>query len=270
MTLDPDRPPPYDPYDAPPDLFEQAGVPQPPTKRMLAAAAVGVIVVVAAVFATWYIASDQAADRSDRARLSRLEEGIETRDETITDLVDNYEALQDELAARGIESPTPPADDIVDSELRVPAPDGPTATQVAAAVADYCSVGDRCRGADGKSLSPSPTEVAAAVASYCSSGACTGARGEAGDPGASVTTTQIAAAVSDYCSTGACTGPVGPAGETGTQGPQGEPGAAGRGITTIACDDGDQLVVTYTDGTSEAVDGATACTGGPPVSVPPA
>lgn len=69
----------------------------------------------------------------------------------------------------------------------------------------------------------------------------TGAQGPTGDTGA----------------TGA-QGPPGPAGQDGTNGAPGADGSDGVGIASIACIDG-QLVVTLTDGTTQNVDGATAC-----------
>lgn len=55
----------------------------------------------------------------------------------------------------------------------------------------------------------------------------------------------------------ACRGPSGDTGNTGPEGPAGKdgaPGADGRGVQTITCAGG-QVVVTYTDGTTQTVDG---------------
>lgn len=56
-------------------------------------------------------------------------------------------------------------------------------------------------------------------------------------------------------------GPSGPAGDDGRDGKDGtdgKPGADGRGVASISCTDGD-LVVTFTDGASQTIDGATVC-----------
>lgn len=106
---------------------------------------------------------------------------------------------------------------------------GPTATQVKAAVADYCA-GDRCKPTVSRS------QVAAAVADYCAGGACQGrpgaaddgtdgtngadgATGPQGPQGPGPTADQIAAAVEAYCADGKCRGEKG---ETGDTGPAGE------------------------------------------------
>lgn len=62
-------------------------------------------------------------------------------------------------------------------------------------------------------------------------------------------------------------GPQGETGATGETGPQGDVGPAGRGIVSMQCD-GQTLMVTYTDGTSEPVEGATACEAPPPGLLP--
>lgn len=126
---------------------------------------------------------------------------------------------------------------------------------------------------------PSAASVAAAVHRYCATGACRG-RG--------VTTTQIRAAVTAYCADGRCIGAPGADGQNGTPGTDGAPGPAGtpgpgptdeqvaaavasycgsgsscegRGIVSMTCSIlgplGFQIVVTYTDGTTETVDCAT-------------
>lgn len=49
-------------------------------------------------------------------------------------------------------------------------------------------------------------------------------------------------------------GDRGEKGDKGDRGEQGQPGAPGRGVQSLACIDG-QVVVTYTDGTSQPADG---------------
>lgn len=103
---------------------------------------------------------------------------------------------------------------------------GPTATQVQAAVADYCA-GDRCKPTVSRS------QVAAAVADYCAGGLCQakdgtnggpgkdgtdGADGADGAPGPGPTDEQIAAAVEAYCAGGNC----GKDGKDGTDGADGK------------------------------------------------
>lgn len=65
-----------------------------------------------------------------------------------------------------------------------------------------------------------------------------GVAGDPGDPGAE--------------------GPVGESGSTGATGPPGPAGADGRGIVSLDCFNG-ELVVTYTDGTTQIVEGALVC-----------
>lgn len=67
-------------------------------------------------------------------------------------------------------------------------------------------------------------------------------------------------------------GPAGAPGEAGAPGPAGDPGAPGadgrdgtdgRGIAALTCDqDSQRFVVTYTDGSSEPVDGSDCVAGG--------
>lgn len=61
-------------------------------------------------------------------------------------------------------------------------------------------------------------------------------------------------------------GPPGPTGEPGEPGGVGPPGEPGRGVSSIACDvASEQLLVTYTDGSTEAVAGSDCVArGGPP------
>jgi hypothetical protein len=59
-------------------------------------------------------------------------------------------------------------------------------------------------------------------------------------------------------------GPAGPSGPAGADGRDGKDGSAGRGIASLACTDG-QLVVTWTDGTTSTVTGATVCAAPPTI-----
>ncbi len=143
-----------------------------------------------------------------------------------------------------------------------PAPALPTAAQVAAAVADYCTFG-RCKGDDG--ASPTATQLNAAVSRYCAPGRCqgkdgadgadgangaTGADGQDGTQGPGPTDQQIADAVAAYCSAGNCRGAEGPPGAPGQDGTD---GTDGRGVSSLSCDSVTPftLRVVYTDGTSE-------------------
>ena len=131
---------------------------------------------------------------------------------------------------------------------------GPSAEQIDLAVTSYCAGHDGCTG------TPTRAEVAAAVTAYCQTGACTGPTGPAGPAGATgkdgtqgpgPTDEQVAAAVTAYCAAhNGCTGPAGHNGADGSTGPQ---GPAGRGITSIDCSGVgvDELVIHYSDGTSE-------------------
>lgn len=79
-----------------------------------------------------------------------------------------------------------------------------------------------------------------------------GGKGRKGDPG--LTPLAIPGKKGDKGSTGE----RGPAGEPGPAGADGKNGSDGRGITSIACAGG-QLTVTYTDGTTQTIDGADVC-----------
>ncbi|HKY59219.1 MAG TPA: hypothetical protein VJL80_14375 [Aeromicrobium sp.] len=127
---------------------------------------------------------------------------------------------------------------------------GPTASQVKAAVVDYCA-GDRCKPTVSRS------QVAAAVADYCAGGRCLakdgtdggpgqdgsdgadGADGTDGAPGPGPTDEQIAAAVAAYCDGG------GNCGEDGADGQDGKDGADGKDATFtpsgMDCPDGERV-----------------------------
>lgn len=142
---------------------------------------------------------------------------------------------------------------------------GPTASEVANAVASFCITRNQCRGPGGPAgaagkNAPAPTvaQVAAAVSTYCNSrGQCRGPTGEEGDtgpdgaqgpkgdqgPGPSVE--QIAGAVTTYCNqeSAPCqskvpgpAGPSGPPGPDGPKGPQGEQGIPGANVSQVKCD----------------------------------
>lgn len=103
----------------------------------------------------------------------------------------------------------------VDGEAGVPGP-GPTAEQIAAAVADYCTTTGACVGPQG------PTGA-------------DGTTGPAGPAGPQ--------------------GPAGPAGADGATGPPGPAGTDGKGIASLACQDDTTWLVTYTDTTTATIPG---------------
>lgn len=134
----------------------------------------------------------------------------------------------------------------------VPGPPGPapTATQVNAAVADYCA-GDRCKPV------VSRAQVSKAVADYCANGRCRGkdafsvdgkdgddgSDGKDGEPGPGPTAEQIGQAVADYCADSKCAAKDGTDGKDGTS------------ITEIACDRGTgSFVFTFSDGSTRTVE----------------
>lgn len=134
----------------------------------------------------------------------------------------------------------------------VPGPPGPapTATQVDAAVADYCA-GDRCKPV------VSRAQVSKAVADYCANGRCRGkdafsvdgkdgddgTDGKDGEPGPEPTAEQIGQAVADYCADSRCAAKDGTDGKDGTS------------ITEIACDRGTgSFVFTFSDGSTRTVE----------------
>jgi len=144
----------------------------------------------------------------------------------------------------------------------------PSAAQVATAVASYCS-GGRCAG-----KGPSVGQVASAVAAYCNAkGECRGSdglpgsqgspgsdgsdgsdgqQGPAGPQGPGPTDAQISAAVSVYC--GQDSKPC--------LGPQGE---SGRGIVSVKCQGDGTWLFTYTDNSSDTVEGPCRAVVVPPV-----
>jgi hypothetical protein len=117
----------------------------------------------------------------------------------------------------------------------------PSDVQVEVAVSAYCADHD-CDG-------PTAEEVALAVASYCDGhGDCIGPRG------APPTGAQILAQTRTYCAShGDCRGRAGIDGQDGTNGTDGRDGVDGkdgRGITATQIDDQGHLIVSYSDGTS--------------------
>jgi hypothetical protein len=109
--------------------------------------------------------------------------------------------------------------------------------------------------------------VAATLAAYCAGGRCDGKPGADGKPGETgppgkdappVTDEQLLAAaqqaLTSYCAQDSkpCQGPTGPAGPTGADGKQGSPG---RGITGTKCQDDGSWLFTYTDESTEVVQG---------------
>lgn len=154
----------------------------------------------------------------------------------------------------------------------------PTPDDVAAAFARFCGDGncqgepgigvDGSNGVDGTDgvdgANATPEMVLAAVTDYCADGRCVGATGANGEPGPPPSAEAIQAAVNAFCANGACVGPAGPPGADSTVpgpvgpiGATGQPGAQGRGIASIQCQQEPEYawIVTYTDGTSEAVPG---------------
>lgn len=83
-----------------------------------------------------------------------------------------------------------------------------------------------------------------------------GPSGASGQPGRDATGKAGAAGSAGADST--VPGPAGPSGPAGADGRDGKDGSAGRGIASLACTDG-KLTVTFTDGTTSTVAGATVC-----------
>lgn len=243
-----------------------------PSRRFLAAGAWAVAVAVALLI-VWMLAtieslsSDVAegdtARGEDRAAIEELRDANTAQDRALR------EANRRCREADGCTPvPTPPV--VVEGDPGATGPTGatgqqgargpgPSAAQVAVAVAAYCS-GGACSGPG-----PSEAQVAAAVTTYCDrNGQCRGPEGDtgasgsagsdgkAGERGPGPTAEQVAAAVADYCSTGACVGAAGPTGATGDTGAAGAPG---RGIDSVSCDSAAPitLTITYSDGTSVEV-----------------
>lgn len=138
-------------------------------------------------------------------------------------------------------SPVPPSQAAIEDAVaayceQTKCGSGPTAAQVAQAVASFCSIDGRCRGPAGPTGKNGTGEPGQAGASGATGAA--GASGAAGTDGQNATSDQVAVAVADYCTAhGEC------AGQQGSQGPSGENGGQGA-----AGQDGQPPVSwTYTD-----------------------
>ena len=111
----------------------------------------------------------------------------------------------------------------------------PTTEEIVSAVVAVCTATGGCNGRDGRDA-PAPTaaQIQAAVAAYCSDGRCRGSRGEPGAAGVDGVSPPCLA-TPEQC--------VGPAGPQGGVGPQGGPGPAPAswtftvGLTTYTCVD---------------------------------
>lgn len=119
--------------------------------------------------------------------------------------------------------PAPAAPDTEDDIVVIPGPIGPRGERGPSCIEEIGF--PRCRGTTGTEGDPGVP----------------GSEGQPGTPGSQ--------------------GPQGDAGPKGDTGERGPAGADGRGITSIGCDGG-QFVVTYTDGTTQTIDGST-CLGAP-------
>lgn len=112
-------------------------------------------------------------------------------------------------------------------------------------------------GAPGRDATGKSGDAGSAGASGRPGHGATGEPGASGAPGADSTIPGPA-------------GPSGPAGApgtsgtSGTSGVDGRDGKDGRGVASIACADGD-LVVTFTDGASQTITGATVCAAPPTI-----
>lgn len=162
---------------------------------------------------------EMAADlREANADRARVHAELDEQEKAAADHLEQMKALTEQVERLG-------GKPVVDLPSTSPGT-GPTATQVKAAVADYCA-GDRCKPTVSRS------QVAAAVADYCAGGLCQakdgtnggpgkdgtdGADGADGAPGPGPTDEQIAAAVEAYCAGGNC----GKDGKDGTDGADGK------------------------------------------------
>lgn len=141
-----------------------------------------------------------------------------------------------------------------DDDLATPTVTGPSQAQVNAAVRLFLG-GIDFTGPPGAvgARGPTPTaaQVTAAVVAYCATrDQCRGLPGAAGSDGSN-------GAAGKDGSTGE-RGPTGADGATGATGADGQPGADGkdgRGISTVACTDDGTWLITYTDGSTQTVDG---------------
>lgn len=236
-----------------PEFYEESDVAVDARKtrrRMFAAAALGICVLLAGAGAAFVIlALGNETDQSD-ARIEQLEQVAADRGADVDALAGDVDALRHQVRSEGAEPIAPPPEETVDDVDTGSGSELPSEGQIRQAVERYCRVND-CTGPHGPA--PTQVQVAAAVAAYCDDrGQC---RGPAGEDGESITghrgpapsDEQIAAAVDSYCaSRDGCRGPAGadgedstvpgppgpqgeqgPQGETGPTGPQGEPGPPG-------------------------------------------
>lgn len=199
----------------------------PDNEREWSGASVLVIVLIALSFwtavLTIFFTAKHEADLKDVRGKSN---------EQIGALIENYDALRDQLLATGEAPIDPPTSDevieegetvpSVQGEQGVPGPIGPAPTdvQVRAAVETYLEAHPPSSG-----RSPTDEEVAAAVAAFCEArGGCAGPPGspgspgtpgepgEDGEPGPGPSAGQVTTAVNDFCAANnGCVGPPGPA-----------------------------------------------------------
>lgn len=140
------------------------------------------------------------------------------------------------------QTPAPPSQDSIELAVasycaHTACGSGPTATQVAQAVATYCSINGRCRGPAGPS-GPNGSPGTSGTPGASGASGAPGQAGENGQPGTdgqNATPDQVAAAVAAYCGgdTHPCKGDPGDTGPAGPSGPKGEPGDACPSTITV-------------------------------------
>jgi hypothetical protein len=193
------------------------------------------VVVIAAITAVVaLVASQFATIDALRTRNFQLGAASSESSKRYDRLFDEYSKLYDESEQQGVKPSTTKPDDVPST-----ATSGTTGAAGAAGVAgaDGADGSDGRDGRDGADGSPGATGATGATGDMGVPGQ-TGATGETGSAGA----------------TGS-TGAQGPAGPAGTPGADGAAGKDGRGIASLTCNADGTWTVTFTDDTTQTIDG---------------
>ena len=190
-------------------------------QRQIAYALTTLIAVVSAY--TLFAVAGDISDRIDRAETEAIsrDKAVAENQKALTDANAKVTALSDQVEGLGKEPVVSPLPVAVTGD-RGP---GPTLGQVAVAIQNYCIANGECRGITGLH-------------------GVDGAQGEGGPAGSDGQTG----------ATGS-TGTDGKDGANGKDGADGTNGSDGRGIASMSCADSGQWVITYSDATTETVEG---------------
>lgn len=187
-------------------------------QRQIAYALTTLIAMVSAY--TLFAVAGDISDRIDRAETASIsrDKAVSENQKALTDANAKVTALSDQVEGLGKEPVVSPLPVAVTGD-RGP---GPTLGQVAVAIQNYCVANGECRGIAGLNGDD-------------------GSRGEGGPAGSDGQT--------------GATGSTGTDGKDGKDGADGTNGSDGRGIASMSCGDDGAWTITYTDGTTETVEG---------------